>query len=600
MLTELRISGLALLEDCTLELRAGLTAITGETGAGKTMLLTALRLLTGGRADPKRIKAGRNRIEVDALLEVGPTVANELEEAGFYVESSSLGAEDGPGNGDGPGSEEGRSSEGETAAAPVITLGGAEIAFSRTVLPSRSKAAIGGRPVPARMLQETAGQLISIHGQADQWRLKSPAHQRELLDSYAAEPHSDLIRAYSALWDQTKTLREKATRLEENKDRLEVELRYLKEVTSEVDALELSADEEDILDAAIDRLANVEELRRAASSALTSLAGPEDADVFAGGHAGALDNLGMAAESLTRAVDLDPDVADYAERARALDVEASALASDIRDYVAVLFDDPYELARLHDRRAALTDLCRGRARNAEELLEWVADAKERIAELEGESADPQAARRALEQSEKDLADAAARLHESRVQAGRTLCSAVNAELAELALAHAELIVEVEPARPSPTGFDKVEMLLRPHPSAPATPLGEGASGGELSRIMLALEVVLASNEEPQTMVFDEVDAGIGGLTANQVGRRLKKLARHHQVLVVTHLPQVAALADANFVVEKVDGNASVRALDEEERTDEIVRMLGGDDGEGAARRHALELQSQNDVKESNS
>ncbi len=582
MLTELRISGLALLEDCTLELGPGLTAITGETGAGKTMLLTALRLLTGGRADPKRIKAGRNRTEVDALLQVGASVAEELEEAGFYVEASSHG------------------DEGEEVEETDPTAGGAEIAFSRTILPTRSKAAIGGRPVPARMLQETAGQLISIHGQADQWRLKSPAHQRDLLDAYAPEPHSDLIDTYSTLWQQTKTLREKAAELEESKDRLEVELRYLKEVTAEVDALELSADEEDILDAAIDRLSNVEELRNTVSSALASLAGPEESEAFMGGRVGALDDLGTATDALTRAVALDPDLADYAERARALDVEASALASDLRDYVSVLFDDPYELARLHDRRAALTDLCRGRARNARELLEWAGDAKVRIAELEGESADPAAARHAYEQSQKDLEIAARKLHESRVAAGRELSGAVNAELAGLALAHAELVVEVGSATPGPTGFDKVEMLLRPHPSAPATPLGEGASGGELSRIMLALEVVLANNEEPQTMVFDEVDAGIGGLTANQVGRRLKRLARHHQVLVVTHLPQVAALADANFVVEKVDGNASVKMLGEGERTDEIVRMLGGDDTEGAARRHALELRSQTDVGESDS
>lgn len=575
MLTELRISGLALLEDCSLELGPGLTAITGETGAGKTMLLTALRLLTGGRAEAKIIKAGRKRTEVDALITVPPSAAKELEEAGFYPEDPEGG-------------------EGEESPMP------AEIAFSRTVLPTRSKAAISGRPVPARMLADTVGGLISIHGQADQWRLKSARHQRELLDDYAPGPHADLLVSYAKNWENTRDLRAHALELEANKDRLEVELRYLQEISAEVDALDPAPDEEEILDAGIDRLSNVEALRDAVSGALASLSGNDnDESSFGLPHAGASDGLGEAAEALRRAVDLDPDLGGLAQRAQTLEVETAALASDLRDYTAILFDDPYELARLHDRRAALTDLCRGRARNAAELLEWNTDAKARIAELEGEGGDPKAARRALEVAEKALEAAALALHDSRVAAGRALSEAVNFELADLALAHAEFLVEVSDAPAGPTGADKVEMLLRPHPSAPASPLGEGASGGELSRIMLALEVVLAAGEEPQTMVFDEVDAGIGGLTANQVGRRLKRLSKYHQVLVVTHLPQVAALADANFVVEKVDGNASVRELRCQGRTDEIVRMLGGDDSEGAARRHALELQNQGDMEESN-
>ncbi len=545
MLTDLRINGLALLHDVELELGPGLTAITGETGAGKTMLLTALRLLTGGRAEPKIIKPGRPRTEVDGILTLPPTQAAALEEAGIDVEDSAA-------------------------------------SFSRTVTPSRSRAAISGRPVTARMLQETAGNLITIHGQADQWKLKSPAHQRDLLDSFAPHPHAELLADYQKKWQKTSDLRRSTAELEANKDRLEVELRYLQEVTSEVTALDPAPDEEDTLDAAIERLANIEELRTTAETALAALT--EE------GRGNAGDLLGQTTDKLLRAVDLDPDVEELAQRARALESEVLQLGADLRAYSDTLFDDPEELARLHQRRATLADLCRGRAQNAAELLVWTENAQRRIEELKGVEGDPAAAQEALRLAEEELAEASEKLTDSRKAAALTLESQVNEELAGLALANAALHIEVTPTPASSNGADRVQMLLQPHPSAPATPLGEGASGGELSRVMLALEVVLADGESPQTMVFDEVDAGIGGLTANQVGKRLAGLARFHQVIVVTHLPQVAALADANFVVEKVDGSASVRRVSGDERTDEIVRMLGGDDGTGAARRHALELE----------
>ena len=558
MLTDLRVSGLALLEDCELELGSGLTAITGETGAGKTMLLTALRLLTGGRAEPRIIKTGRGRTEVDAVISVPTAVANDLEEAGFQVDEG-------------------------------------EVAFARTVTPSRSRAAISGRPVPARALADTAGSLITIHGQADQWRLKSPTHQRELLDRYAPPPHDQLLADYQRQWATVTNLRARTAQLEADKDRLEVELRYLREVTDEVAALDPSPDEEVQLDSAIDRLSNVEQLRAASSGALATLMG----EGF-GSEAAVADLLGSVVDVLLKASYLDPQLEEYSRRAQSMDAEINELISDLRDYGEVLFDDPDELARLHERRATLTELCRGRARDAAELLAWCETAKTRIGELEGVEGDPQAARLALDAAEQELQKLAENLSASRWLAAEDLGKKVNGELAALALANARVIVEVSTTELSASGQDRVQMLLQPHPNAPATPLDEGASGGELSRIMLAIEVVLATDQTPQTMVFDEVDAGIGGLTANQVGARLKALADFHQVIVVTHLPQVAALADANFVVEKSDGTARVRPVSNEDKTDEIVRMLGGDDKEGAARRHALKLERAGNVEESTS
>lgn len=554
MLTDLHVAGLALLDDCDLELKPGLTAITGETGAGKTMLLTALRLLSGGRADPKTIAAGQSRTEVDALMQVPAEVITRLAEAG-------------------------------------IDTDGAEVAFSRTVTPSRSRASISGRPVTAAMLQDTVGSVITIHGQADQLRLKSPSHQRELLDAYAGEKHLALVGEYGKLWKQVRALQDRLDELESNHDRLEVELRYLQEITTEVDSLDPRPDEEDILDAAIDRLDNVEQLRQATMSALRLLSGPEGAAGVYGDSGGAAAMVGRALEELRRASDLDSSLTEVSNRAGSLEVELVTLAGDLRDYTEQLLDDPEELSRLHQRRAALVDLCRGRAKNAAELLAWADRAKGRIAELEGAEADPESARRALTEAQGELQTLAASISASRKAAAAELAERVKAEFQDLALADAVLHIEVARAPLSATGADQVTMMLQPHPNVAATPLGEGASGGELSRVMLALEVVLADSDTSQTMVFDEVDAGIGGLTANQVGARLAALSRFHQVIVVTHLPQIAALATTNLVVTKHDGNACVRQVEGEERTDEIVRMLGGDDQAGAARRHALKLET---------
>ena len=555
MLTDLRITGLALLEDCYLELSPGLTAITGETGAGKTMVLTALRLLSGGRADPKIVKSGRKRTEVDAILEVPAAVAVELEEAGFDLEDGA-------------------------------------VTISRTVASSRSRAALAGRPVPARRLQETTEDLIAIHGQADQWRLKSSTHQRSLLDAYAPQAHARLLTTYRARWDEVSALRSKVKELHANRDQREMELRYLREVTAEIEELNPAEDEEERLDTVIDRLSNIEQLRRAAIGAVTALTGDHEGS-FGVHDTNVVDSLGTVSDTLNRAAPLDSDLKEFADRAHSLEVEAAALASDMRDYSDILYDDPEELARLHTRRATLTELLRGRARDTHELLGWADQARKRISELESDDEDPVAVQRALEAGEHQLKEAACALTRSRKDAAETLGSKVNAELAALALPTAALIVAVEPATLGPHGGDRIDMLLQPHPSAPRTPLGQGASGGELSRIMLALEVVLAAKEDPQTMVFDEVDAGIGGLTANQVGQRLKHLSQFHQVIVVTHLPQIAALADTNFVVEKRSGSAVVRRVQGEARTDEIVRMLGGDDQTGAARHHALELEAHN-------
>lgn len=540
MLTHLRIVNLAQLADTSLDLGAGLTAITGETGAGKTMVLTAVRLLTGGRADAKTVAADAKRMEADASAQVQPDLAEELEESGFAV-------------------------EGDVAF------------FSRTVLKKGgSRAAISGRPVPAKMLTETLGTQVTIHGQADQWRLRTSKEQRSLLDRFAGEGHLQKLKSYRDAFKQMNALVRQVAEAEAGRDQREVELRYLEESIAQIAALDLAPDEEEVLEASIDRLTNVEALRDVAQTALSSL----------GGEEGAADKVGSAAERLDRNSDLDADLEGFARRAVALEAELQSLAGELRDYSERLFDDPEELSRLHERKATLTELMRGRAVGVPELLTWLETSRRRVETLQDDAQSPDALREALKEARTEVEKLGVSLSESRKRASTQLSKAVEQELSQLALKDAQFIVSLESVEPTLDGLETVTMLLRSHPSAQAAPLGDGVSGGELSRIMLALEVVLSEKGTPNTMVFDEIDAGIGGEVANQLASRLKALSKNAQVLVVTHLPQVAALADANFAIEKSGGVAKVRKVEGEAKIDELVRMLGGDPNDGAARQVA--------------
>ena len=543
MIETLRVKGLALLKDCEIGFGPGLTVISGETGAGKTVLLTSLRLVMGERAEGVLVDRGAKRTEIDCLAVVPPAELEELEEAGYAGEDDL-------------------------------------VIFSRTVAKEgRSRAAIGGRPVPARRLSETLGRLVTLHGQADQWRLRDGAAQRRLLDDFAGERHQELLQDNLRAWETVVAAKEHYQELTEHHGQLLGELNYLKEDVERIVALDPVPGEEQELDQAIERLTNVGELREEVSSAL---------QLIAGAQASLSELSGRAAQGLRRASRADSSLEPLASRAAGLEAESGALESDLRDYLDSLFDDPDELSRLLGRRADLTDLMRGKATDTEELLAWLADAQARIGELEGDGLNPAAAQQKLEEAQEQLLAQARLVSESRAKAARRLCDRVNQELKGLALKDARFSVQLEPTQPGRLGADRVTMMLQPHPKAPVAPLSQGASGGELSRVMLALEVALADRSGQHTFVFDEVDAGIGGSAAGAVASRLSDLARFAQVIVVTHQPVVAAMAETNLVVEKKDGKANVRAVEGEARTDEIVRMLGGDSG--AARRLALELE----------
>ncbi len=583
MIEEMTIEGLGVIARAHLEFSPSFTVITGETGAGKTMVLTGLSLLLGGRADPAAVRAGTPRAVVEGVIaEPGPAVADRAREAGASLDDGVL-------------------------------------VIARTVAAEgRSRAHLGGRTVPQAVLAEIAADLVTVHGQADQLRLRSPAQQRGALDAFAGPAHQAALAAYRAAfadraeagaalerWDAEATARE------EEAERLRIGLRAIEAVGPE-------RGEDVALREEADRLGNVEDLRAAAAIAHEALAGGgEDGFRSSGGATGA----GPAPADAVRAVDrarralepvvgIDQSLADAAERLG----EAAALlgdtAVDLGSYLADLEADPARLEEVHARRAALADLVRrfapsGRgepARRVDDVLAWADRARARLEEI----SDPDQAREALARR---AAEADARLREvatvvtdARAAAATALSDAVDAELAGLAMSGAHLEARLRPLpEPGPWGAEDVEFLLRPHGGAPARPLAKGASGGELSRVMLAIEVALATAPtsgavSPPTFVFDEVDAGIGGRAAVEVGRRLADLGRTAQVIVVTHLAQVAAFADRHLVVTKatrqgedVITETGVRAVQGEERRRELARMLSGEEESELARRHAAEL-----------
>lgn len=571
MIEEIRIENLGVIAEAHLELAPTLTVITGETGAGKTMVLTGLSLLLGGRADPSTVRRGAARAVVEGVV-VDPVadVVARVRDAGADLDDGAL-------------------------------------LVSRTVpADGRARAILGGRSVPQAVLAEIAADLVTVHGQADQLRLRAPAHQRAALDAFAGA--GSLVARYREAWaDRARALADlEAWDVETNvRDREEAELAA---GLAAIDAVAPQVGEDAALREEADRLGHVEELREACGSAHAALTGETYASPSGGSaSADAAGAVEQARRALDRAAHLDPALAGWAQRLEEVAFLVSDVAVEMASHLADLEADPARLRAVHERRAVLADLVRryapggpGRPGGIDGVLVWADHARRRLGEL----TDPaftrdRLARRAAE-CDGTVARLAGELSAARSAAAAALGSAVDAELAGLAMAGAHLAVTLVPlSEPGPAGAEDVEFRLMAHPGAPVTPLSRGASGGELSRVMLALEVALATapgSGPLPTFVFDEVDSGVGGRAAGEVGRRLAALARIAQVVVVTHLAQVAAYADRHLVVTKSTRNgeevvteSGVRAVEGAERVRELARMLSGEEDSEAARRHAAEL-----------
>lgn len=565
----MRIRSLGVIDDAVVELSPGFTAVTGETGAGKTMVVTSLGLLLGGRADAALVRIGAKAAVVEGRLTMAADApaARRAEEAGAELDDGAL-------------------------------------LISRTVsAEGRSRAHIGGRSVPVGVLAELADDLVAVHGQTDQQGLLRPARQRQALDRYAGDAVAAPLATYT---DAYRRLRAVATELAELTTRAREraqEADLLRFGLNEIATVEPRPGEDTELAAEAERLGHAEALASAASLAHAALAGnPEDP--AEGGDATTL--VGGAGRALEAVRSHDPALAALADRMGEIAILLADVAGELAGYADNLDSDPLRLAAVEERRASLTGLTRKYGQDIDGVLAWAEENAARLTELEGD--DDRIGELTAEHTTLlgELSSLAQALTDARTEAAARFAEAVTAELASLAMPHARVSFDVTQSEDpdgvevdgravayGPSGADEVELLLAPHPGAQPRPIAKGASGGELSRVMLAVEVVFAGSDPVPTYLFDEVDAGVGGKAAVEVGRRLAKLAKSAQVVVVTHLPQVAAFADRQLLVEKRhDGSVTrsgVTVLEGEERVRELSRMLAGQENSETARAHAEEL-----------
>ncbi|MEV4708112.1 DNA repair protein RecN [Actinoplanes sp. NPDC049316] len=571
MLEELRITGLGVIDDTTLRLTTGMNAITGETGAGKTMVVTGLGLLFGGRADAGRVRADPGRAVVEGRLRLGgalgDSVQTRIADAGGEVD------DDG------------------------------SVLLSRTVtIEGRSRAHVGGRSMPVAMLSEVGEQAVAVHGQSDQLRLLRPAEQRAALDRYAGPEHEKLLETYRQAYTQWRAVVDDLADRRRNARERSQEADLLKLGLDEISRVDPQPGEDEELRTELQRLEHAEGLRTAAALAAQALAGGVEATEDT---PDATTLLGTARRTLEAQAGVDPALGELAARVEEAATLVGDVSSELSAYLDQLDADPARLEAIYERRAALRALTRKYADDVEGVIAWADHARTRLAALDTsdellEELDKERQRLAAQ-----VAELAGRLTAARTEAAGRFAEQVSVELAGLAMPHARVEIAVlprsagrdEPAidglAAGPDGADEIELRLIAHPGAPALPLQKGASGGELSRVMLAIEVVFAGAGGPPTLVFDEVDAGVGGQAAVEIGRRLARLARTHQVLVVTHLPQVAAFADRHLVVAKDTGGAittsGVKIVEETDRARELARMLAGLPDSDLGIAHAEEL-----------
>ena len=548
MIESLDISNLGVIANAHVDFGPGLVVVTGETGAGKTMVLSSLQLLLGARADAALVRSGTERLSVDGIFSITPDIGSRVEDAGGLVE-------------------------------------GDELIVGRSVRAAgRSRAHLGSRPVPASVLADIVGSMVTIHGQSDQIRLTGEAAQRRALDQFGGSAHAAVVEEYRAAFRGAVDIKHRLDSLRGDATERAEEIEDLRAAIDQIEALDPQPGEEENLVREAARLTNVEDLRALMGASLGYLKGDDRGD-----YAGAVESARSAYAQLDEASRFDEAVADFVARARNQALELDALADDVSSYLSRLDADPQRLAQIHARRAAIKDALRGRAADIEGLLAWVQEARVRLAELSAPASDPALVEEELRAAQEHVLACGSRLTAARATLAAELASGVNEELHALSMPDATLHIDLEATKPTSHGCESVVFRLQPHPHAPARPLGQGASGGELSRVMLALELMLGRTEASSTFIFDEIDAGIGGQTATEVGARLKRLAASRQVIVVTHLAQVAAFGDQHLVIEKSDGTTQVREVRGEAREAELTRMMGGDPHSAAARRHASQV-----------
>jgi len=555
-LNEISISGIGVIEKSNLEFGPGLTVITGETGAGKTMVLTALNLVLGGKADSALVRHGQERAIANATFEIPKEFADRFDEKGIISESG-------------------------------------ELILTRTVTKDgKSKAVASGSAVSASALQEISEELVMVHGQAASQTLTKPSKHLELLDLYANTSLENFQETLAVANELAKRIKAMKSAGKERQRQLEA----LREFEAALKKVKPQAGELQEVNDEISRLNSIEGLTNSAGAASALL---EDDET------GVLTALGSAKKSLEKAVALDPSLSELSDQLNEAFFEVQDIAANLAGYLSDLAADPSRLEYLQNRKAELNSFIKRHSKSTSsdsnialhELIELGANIDNEIADLEGGDDRIAELESELKRIQNEAIRVAKDISKTRKEFAVKLSKAASDEIHALSMPNTNLVVEVKSGETfddlTNSGFDEVNFFLQTHKDAPLVSIAKGASGGELSRVALAIEVVIAMNEEIGTYIFDEVDAGVGGKAAIEVGRRLKALSKIAQVIVVTHLPQVAAWGDTHFVVSKDESGSvslsQVRKVSSEQRIEEIARMLAGHEDSVSARKHAEEL-----------
>ncbi len=553
MITELEIAGLGVIDRSSVEFGSGFTVFTGETGAGKTMIISGLGLLLGARADPQLIRIGADQATVTGrFAALSQTITDAVDEAGGDLDDG-------------------------------------ELIVSRRLAGKRSRAWLGGAQVPASATAALAEELITIHGQSGQIRLARPEYQRGLLDRAGGAELAAALASYRSAWTEHKRLRQELDSLVRRAEERERERELLVFGLSEIEALQPQPGEDRELTAESDRLQSVDDLQLCANQALGALAGD-------GGTEGldAQQLLGVAAKALQVLVETDSSAASLLSQLTEAATLVADVSAEVSAYLSALEADPARLEWIMNRRAELTKLTRRYGEDVDAVLAWSERAQERVLCLDGSDARIAELGEVVATAQSRVVEDGDKLSGLRARAAARLGAAVGAELAALAMPQATCEFRLSALdAPGPDGLDAVLLCFSANPGSVPGPLAKVASGGELSRVRLALEVVLADSSTSTSFVFDEVDAGVGGQVAVEIGRRLARLAERTQVIVVTHLAQVAAFADRHYVVAKSDDGrittSGVAEVSDTARRSELARMMAGLSDSETALAHAEEL-----------
>ena len=555
MIEDISIRDLGVISEAKLHFHPGLTVLTGETGAGKTMVLTALGLLLGARADSGMIRAGSAQAVLEGRWKLDSTnpAISKAEDAGALVEDGEL--------------------------LVVRTVGN----------DSRSKAAIGGRSAPVGLLTELGEHLVVVHGQSDQIRLKSPVAQRVALDRFAGSEHQELLATYLESFNSWRNAKAQLDEIIKVDSTRAAQIEELKEALSLLEKLAISPNEDVELADLAKRLTHTEELRVAVGLAHDAL----QTDSFDG--VDALGLVGKARKSVENASSNDSSLEPLASKLNDIVESLNEASVELASYLSSLeAENGMSIDEIQARRSEITSALRRFGPTIEDLIEYEKTAQQKLLDLDSSTERIEELSERVNQLEAIARAQAEQLSQNRSKAAKELALRVTSELVALALSGSKFHVEIEKTESlTQSGLDNVSFLLESYAGAEPRPLGKGASGGELSRIMLAIEVILAESDSAPTFIFDEVDAGVGGAAAIEVGRRLAQLAKKAQVIVVTHLAQVAAFADQHLAIIKTSDAmftaSDVRVLDESARAEELARMLSGLSDSETARSHALEL-----------